>query len=127
MNFGRLPVPTQTRPATILYRRTLPCPSFRFLSSNSLSAPRFLRPGFWLATWAKMAAASRDDDAANRGAAAIARLAFAAVNAMAALIFTRLAGGVKEVGDRRSTHGDGMTQNLLQCVAQFLSLFGAQR
>src|ERR1700722_20502882 len=79
-----------------------------------------------LALRAKIAASSRNDDAPDRCAAPIARLPFSSVSSMMALIFSRLAVGVKKIRNGRAAHDDGAIQNILQHSAQCLGFLQAQ-
>jgi hypothetical protein len=75
-----------------------------------------------LAPRTKIAAASGDNRAPNRRTATITGLTFASVRAMVALIFSRLAVGVKEVGNRGAAGGDGFVQDVLQRSVQLAEL-----
>lgn len=80
-----------------------------------------------MALGAEIAAAASDNHAANFGAAAIARFAFAGVGAMLLLIPTRLAFGVQKIGDGGAVHGDGFAENLLERAMERGGLLGAER
>lgn len=80
-----------------------------------------------MASGAKVAAAAGDNHAANFGAAAIARFAFAGVGAMLLLIPARLAFGIEKIGDGRTVHGDGFSEDLLESAVERGGLLRAER
>lgn len=76
-----------------------------------------------LAAGTKVAAASRDDDAANLRGATRAFLPFPLVDAMANLEFARLAFGIYVIRNRRTPEANRFTQHLLNCAAKARNFF----
>ena len=79
-----------------------------------------------LALRTKIAASAGNDDTPNRRAAPIATFPFSPIGSMAPLIFSRLAIRVKKIGNGRSSHHDGFSQNVLQHLAQCFRFFLGQ-
>jgi len=83
-----------------------------------------------LALGAEITAPASHDRAADLRSTAITRLSLAVIGAMVALIFSRLAFGVKKIGNGRAAQDDGFAQDFLQHAAQrgglFLVKFGAE-
>src|SRR4029077_4893239 len=87
---------------------------------NSKSLRQRLAPG------TKITASPRDNRAANRRLAAMALFSLASVCPLAPLIFSRLAFGVKKIGDRRPAQDDRFPQNILQPAAHRPRFFPAE-
>ena len=79
-----------------------------------------------LATWAKIAASPGHNRSPDRCSAPVARLPFSSIHPMAPLIFSRLAFGVKKIGDRRPAHRDCFFQNSPERVVQCFGLLSRQ-
>src|SRR6202040_192736 len=79
-----------------------------------------------LALRAKITAAAGNDRAQDRRFAAVAAFSFPPVSPMVALIFSRLAIGVKKIGNRRATHHNGFLKNVLKRLAQRRRLWPAK-
>jgi hypothetical protein len=106
----------------------------RYGSHSALSFGGFSRHLSWqrkrraisrrrLALGTEIAAAPGNNRAPDQGGTAVAALTFAPISAMVALIFTRLALGVKEIGDRRAADRDGFLEDFPQHAMQLLQLF----
>jgi len=130
-NAGFSPHPDSTGGSRLrlFYRRILLAAKFRHPPLFLAVGPRlaFLAVAEDLAMRAEITAATGNDDAANRRAAAVAGQPFTSVSAMAALIVSRLTGSVDKVGDGGAAHGDGVTENVLQRTPQFRSFLWNQR
>lgn len=70
--------------------------------------------GDGLALRTEITAAASDNHTANFRAAAVATPTFATVRAMMQLVLSRLTQGIKKIGNRGTTHGNGVLQNLAQ-------------
>src|SRR3981189_2303587 len=73
-----------------------------------------------------MAAAPRDHPSPDRRPTTETALSFASIHPMMPLIFSRLALGVKKIGNRRPARRNCLPQNVLQHSPQHLRLLLAQ-
>ena len=89
-------------------------------------------PGAHAAPWrrlaqrAKVAAAAGDEGAPNQRVTAKTRLPFTSVCPVAALISSRLAAGVKKIGNRRAAHRDGALQDFPKSLAKAFGFRGCE-
>src|SRR5215475_6736840 len=66
-----------------------------------------------LALWTEIAASTRYNPSPDDSPAPMAAFSLPAVSPVPALIFSRLAFRVEKVGNRGTTHGDGLAQDCL--------------
>src|SRR5580704_4548669 len=122
-----LPISPVTRPSTVTLARLTLCTtariqisySFRGLLSRlswQLQSSASLRRRLTL--WTEITATPRDNRAPDHSAAAITGLALAPVGTMVALIFARLAFGVKKIGDGRAAHNNRFLQDFTKYAMQ---------
>src|SRR6267154_682211 len=96
------------------------------VSHPTCLAPPLARTRRWLALRAKVAAPPCDNQSPDRRPATETALPFAPVHPMMPLIFSRLALGVKKIGNRRPARQNCLPQNVLQNTSQHLRLFLVQ-
>src|SRR5712671_2583089 len=116
------PPPHSLRPHSFLKTRA----SQATVSHPTCLAPPLPRTRRRLALRAKMAAAPRHNHSPDRRPAAETALSFASIHPMVPLIFSRLALGVKKIGNRRPARQNRFAQDILQHPPQHLRLFLAQ-